>query len=66
MRKTDGAMLLPYAKSLLKEFEKMQLQIKDMQGFESGLIRIGKELFQVWQLTGYLRLLSNSKRIIRG
>ena len=38
---SDGAMLLPYAKSLLKEFEKMQLQIKDMQGFESGLIRIG-------------------------
>lgn len=38
---SDGASLLPYAKNLCQEFKKMQRHIKDLQGLESGLIRIG-------------------------
>lgn len=38
---SDGAALLPYAKKLCSEFEKVQMQVRDMQGFQSGLIRIG-------------------------
>lgn len=37
----DGASMLPYAKNLCAEFEKMQCHAKDMQGLATGLIRIG-------------------------
>ena len=32
--------LLPYAKSVVAEFEKMQLEIDEMNGLQSGLKRI--------------------------
>lgn len=38
---SDGKSLLPYIKNLCAEFEKLQNHVKDLQGFESGLIRIG-------------------------
>lgn len=38
---SDGKSLLPYIKNLCAEFEKLQNHAKDLQGFESGLIRIG-------------------------
>lgn len=38
---SDGKSLLPYIKNLCAEFEKLQTHAKDLQGFESGLIRIG-------------------------
>ena len=38
---SDGEALLPYAKSLCAEFDKMQSRIQDIQGFQTGTIRIG-------------------------
>lgn len=38
---SDGVALLPFAKNLCAEFEKIQMKVRDMQGFQSGLIRIG-------------------------
>ena len=38
---SDGLKLLPYAKNLCEEFEKMQMQVNDLKGLEIGLIRIG-------------------------
>ena len=38
---SDGEALLPYAKSLCAEFDKMQTQIRDIQGCQTGTIRIG-------------------------
>ena len=38
---SDGMKLLPYAKRLCTEFEKMQMQVNDLRGLETGLIRIG-------------------------
>ncbi len=38
---SDGAELLPYAKSLCDEYQKLQMQIDDLHGMQSGLIRIG-------------------------
>lgn len=38
---SDGSRLLPYAKSLCDEYEKLQMQVDDLHGIQSGLIRIG-------------------------
>ena len=38
---SDGSRLLPYAKSLCAEYQKLQMQVDDLHGVKSGLIRIG-------------------------
>ena len=38
---SDGSRLLPYAKSLCDEYQKLQMQVDDLHGMQSGLIRIG-------------------------
>lgn len=38
---SDGMKLLPYAKSLIAEYEKLQMQVDELNGLQSGLIRIG-------------------------
>ncbi len=38
---SDGMKLLPYAQSLCAEFDKLQMQIDEINGLDSGLIRIG-------------------------
>lgn len=38
---SDGLKLLPYAKSLVAEYEKLQMQVDELNGLQSGLIRIG-------------------------
>ena len=37
----DGTKLLPYAKKICDDFEKLQNQIDELKGLQSGLIRIG-------------------------
>lgn len=38
---SDGLRLLPYAQNLVKEYEKLQMQVDELNGLQSGLIRIG-------------------------
>ena len=38
---SDGTKLLPYARSVCEEYQKLQMQIDDLNGLQSGLIRIG-------------------------
>lgn len=38
---SDGMKLLPYAKSLCNEYQKLQAQVDELNGLQSGLIRIG-------------------------
>ena len=38
---SDGMKLLPYAQTLCADFEKLKLQVNDLNGLQSGLIRIG-------------------------
>ena len=38
---SDGLKLLPYAKNLIIEYEKLQMQVDELNGLQSGLIRIG-------------------------
>lgn len=38
---SDGTRILPYVKSVCAEYEKLQMQIDDINGMQSGLIRIG-------------------------
>ncbi|MDR1292966.1 MAG: LysR family transcriptional regulator [Clostridiales Family XIII bacterium] len=38
---SDGLMLLPYAQSVCDAFQKLQTQIDELKGLQSGLIRIG-------------------------
>lgn len=38
---SDGLKLLPYAKSVCNEYQKLQTQIDELHGLQSGLIRIG-------------------------
>lgn len=38
---SEGLILLPYAKSLVAEYEKLQMQVDELKGLQSGLIRIG-------------------------
>lgn len=38
---SDGVRLLPHAKSVCMEYEKLQMQVDELNGLQSGLIRIG-------------------------
>lgn len=38
---SDGLQLLPYAKNLVAEYEKLQMRVDELNGLQSGLIRIG-------------------------
>ncbi|RAR40676.1 LysR family transcriptional regulator [Paenibacillus sp. MDMC362] len=38
---SDGLKLLPFARSVCNEFEKLQTQVDELNGLQSGLIRIG-------------------------
>ncbi len=38
---SDGYKLLPYAKSVCEEYNKLQMQVDSINGLEAGLIRIG-------------------------
>ncbi len=38
---SDGMKLLPYAKSVCDDFQKLQMQVDELNGLQSGLIRIG-------------------------
>lgn len=38
---SDGMKLLPHAKSVCVEYEKLQMEIDELNGLQSGLIRIG-------------------------
>lgn len=38
---SDGMKLLPYAKNLCADFEKLKMQVDEINGLQSGLIRIG-------------------------
>ena len=38
---SDGLKLFPYVKSLIAEYEKLQMQVDELNGLQSGLIRIG-------------------------
>ena len=38
---SDGLRLLPYAKNVCGEYQKLQNQIEELNGLQSGLIRIG-------------------------
>lgn len=38
---SEGLKILPYAKSVCEEYQKLQVQIDELNGLESGLIRIG-------------------------
>lgn len=38
---SDGMKLLPHAKSLCSEYQKLQMEVDELNGLQSGLIRIG-------------------------
>ena len=38
---SDGTKLLPYANNVVAEYEKLQMEIDELNGLQSGLIRIG-------------------------
>lgn len=38
---SDGSRLFPYAKGLCNEYQKLQMQIDNLHGVQSGIIRIG-------------------------
>ena len=38
---SNGLHMLPYAKELVADYEKMQMQVNALNGMQSGLIRIG-------------------------
>lgn len=38
---SDGLKLLPYAKSLCQDYEMLQMQVDELNGLQSGFIRIG-------------------------
>lgn len=38
---SDGTMLLPYARNVCEEYFKLQMQVDDLNGLQSGFIRIG-------------------------
>ncbi|MEC0206580.1 LysR family transcriptional regulator [Paenibacillus lautus] len=38
---SDGLKLFPFARSVCNEFEKLQIQVDELNGLQSGLIRIG-------------------------
>ena len=38
---SDGLRLLPYAQNVCAEYKKLQIQVDELHGLQSGLIRIG-------------------------
>lgn len=38
---SDGLKLLPYAQNVCREYQKLQMQVDDLNGLQSGLIRVG-------------------------
>ena len=38
---SDGLAILPYAKALIADYEKMQMQVDELNGLQTGIIRIG-------------------------
>ena len=38
---SDGLSIFPYAKAVCEEYKKLQMQIDELNGLQSGLIRIG-------------------------
>lgn len=38
---SDGTKLLPYARELVEKYEQLQMQVDEINGLQSGLIRIG-------------------------
>lgn len=38
---SDGTKLLPFVRSVCEEYQKLQMQIDDLNGLQSGLIRVG-------------------------
>lgn len=38
---SDGSKILPFAKSLCAEYQKLQMEVDDLHGVQSGIIRIG-------------------------
>ena len=38
---SDGMKLFPYAKNVCTEYEKLQMEVDELNGLQSGLIRIG-------------------------
>lgn len=38
---SSGEQLLPYARKILKDFEEMQQKVQEMNGIQSGMVRIG-------------------------
>lgn len=38
---SDGLELLPYAKNIVEDFNKLQMEIDELHGIQSGIIRIG-------------------------
>ena len=38
---SDGLTLLPYAKSVCEDYRRLQMQIDDLKGLQTGIIRIG-------------------------
>lgn len=38
---SDGMKLLPYAKNVCMEYDKLQMEVDELNGLQSGLIRIG-------------------------
>ncbi|ENJ9652948.1 LysR family transcriptional regulator [Clostridium botulinum] len=38
---SDGMKLLPFAKSVVSDYEKLQMQVDELNGLQSGFIRIG-------------------------
>ncbi len=38
---SDGLKLLPYAKNIVEDFNKLQMEIDELHGIQSGIIRIG-------------------------
>ena len=38
---SDGLKILPYVKNVYEEYQKLQMQIDELNGLQSGIIRIG-------------------------
>ena len=38
---SDGTKLLPYARELVEKYKQLQMQVDELNGLQSGLIRIG-------------------------
>lgn len=53
---SDGMRMLPYAQSVCDEYEKLQMQLDDLHGVQSGIIRIGTfSSFATHRLPGIIK-----------